>query len=563
MMRRMTTLTKAIPDSRLRRIAPFLLIFIALLILLPANNLLPLIDRDEPRFAQATREMIDRDEWVVPYFNEEYRFDKPILIYWMMRTSYAVFGENEFGARLPSVLSTILLALIVFKMGARWFSVKTGFFAAFALLTCVQILMHGRSAVADMPMVAMVALAQFALFELLHNRDEKYPWSWFWTFYLALGIGFLAKGPVTFAVPILTIPIYRFILWRKPLRFKNLRLLTGIPVVLLIVGAWGIPALIKTGGEFWKVGMVSHVWDRGFETFQGHGAFFFYYLVTALLSLFPWSAFIGDGITAAKMNRSAKNAFLISWLIGTYTLFSFYRTKLPHYVMPAFPAFFLILGQITNPDYHSPRWARRWFWSVIGLMTVIIGIAVTAALAIPFNESLFGLRTALLGGAGIFTSLTLLAICWRQEKIRLLILPLVGVAVSVIFLGSGLRSVNPAVQLQSQLTQMPENTVFGFNKFKEPSLVFYTNHRWETPSTEELNTFLGKPGPRVLLILDKEIRIEDALLMLLPGRKGEIKIHDFSGRLKGVNTDGYEEIDVEGINIARTCYVNVKVFLRR
>ena len=80
------------PSSSRIRFAPLWLALAGLLLFLPGNNLAPLIDRDEPRFAQATREMIQRHEWVVPYFNDQYRFDKPILIYWMMRASYAAFG---------------------------------------------------------------------------------------------------------------------------------------------------------------------------------------------------------------------------------------------------------------------------------------------------------------------------------------------------------------------------------------------------------------------------------------------------------------------------------------
>ena len=134
------------PAFSLIRFAPLWLALAGLLLFLPGNNLAPLIDRDEPRFAQATREMIQRDEWVVPYFNDQYRFDKPVLIYWMMRPCYALFGANEFSARLPSVLSAILLGWLVFWMGRRWFTARAGFLAAFGLLTCLQLVMHARSA---------------------------------------------------------------------------------------------------------------------------------------------------------------------------------------------------------------------------------------------------------------------------------------------------------------------------------------------------------------------------------------------------------------------------------
>ena len=80
---------------------------------------LPLVDRDEPRFAEASREMIERSDYVVPYFNDRYRFDKPPLTYWAQVASYRVFGENPFGARLPTAVAAALTALVIFAWGAR------------------------------------------------------------------------------------------------------------------------------------------------------------------------------------------------------------------------------------------------------------------------------------------------------------------------------------------------------------------------------------------------------------------------------------------------------------
>ena len=80
-------------------------------LLVPGTSSLPLIDRDEPRFAQATREMVDNGEWIIPTFNHDVRFDKPVLTYWMMRGGYVLFGVNEFGARFHSMVCTLLLIL--------------------------------------------------------------------------------------------------------------------------------------------------------------------------------------------------------------------------------------------------------------------------------------------------------------------------------------------------------------------------------------------------------------------------------------------------------------------
>ena len=546
------------------RLAPLWLALAGLLLFLPGNHLVPLIDRDEPRFAQATREMIQREEWVVPYFNNEYRFDKPVLIYWMMRPCYALLGVNEFSARLPSVISAILLAWLVFWMGRRWFSARAGFLAAFGLLTCLQLLMHARSAVADMPMVAMVVLAQWAAWELLHDDGPKYPWRWFWAFYGALGVGFLAKGPVTLVVPLLTLLFFRFAFWRQPIRWSRLKLVAGLAVMLGIMGVWGLPALAKTAGAFWSVGMKSHVYERGLQTFQGHGAFFLYYLATAFVSLFPWIAFSGEGAVYLRRHWTEKNAFLLAWLAGTYLLFSFYRTKLPHYVMPAFPAFFLIIAQALDAPFQRPRWTRVFFSVVISLFVLVAVLVVAAAFLLPFSPSYASLRMTLISGAVVVLALAWLAISWRGEWKKRMLLPLFVVAASAVFLGSGLRHASPVIPLRPLFEKMPANAEFAFYRFKEPCVVFYSGRTVQGLNTiEDVAAFLAKPGPRLVVTQEREVKLEKYLKWAAEqaiGREQPLIIRDYSEELAVIPTNGLNTCSVEGLNIARTAGARLRVF---
>ena len=91
---------------------------------------LPLIDRDEPRFAEASREMIERGNYIVPYFNNQYRFDKPPLAYWAQVASYKIFGENDFAARFPSAVAAALIAVSILAWGARIGGYRVGWWAA-------------------------------------------------------------------------------------------------------------------------------------------------------------------------------------------------------------------------------------------------------------------------------------------------------------------------------------------------------------------------------------------------------------------------------------------------
>ena len=570
------------PDH-LRRFGPAILVALAFLLLLPGNRIIPLIDRDEPRFARATQEMIERGEWAVPYFNSDpamsdearwravfagaasesvgYRFDKPILIYWLMRPCYALLGVNEFSARLPSVICSALLVWLTFQVGARWFSATAGFVAGFGLLTCLQILIHGRLAVADMPMVLCVLAAHYALFELM---DEESPGSrrrWFWLLYGALGIGFLAKGPVAVVTPAVTLLAYRFVFWRQPLPWRRLRLAWGIPLVLAIIAAWGIPALVRTHGLFWRIGIGEHIVARGHESFQGHGSWApYYYLAAGLISLFPWIMFAGDGVQAVRRNWNAKNAFLVSWAAGTYVLFTCYLTKLPHYVLPAFPALLLMLGQAFEPRVTPSRWSTAWFWLANTLLLLVGGAVLAVALGEHFEGAFTGLRWVLFGAAGIVFSLMLLGLLWRAGLRLASVLPLIGLIVNILLLSASLRQITPATQLQSFFQQLPRGTKCGCLDFGEPSLIFYASRSWEMAAdAHALAAFLAGPGPRVVVCQERELRLGDYFKRL---RGQPAKSSDGSGFLKPLDASGCPRRNVQGFNSARGSWVWLRVYYR-
>src|SRR5262249_38649839 len=140
---------------------------------------LPLIDRDEPRFAEASREMIERGDYVVPYFNNQPRLDKPPLTYWAQTVSYRILGENDFAARFPSAVAAALIALSIFGWGQRIGGDKIGWWAAIIFTLSLQTFVHAKAAVADMWLALFVSSAHWGGLELLRygltNSDHRRP----------------------------------------------------------------------------------------------------------------------------------------------------------------------------------------------------------------------------------------------------------------------------------------------------------------------------------------------------------------------------------------------------
>src|ERR1051325_56997 len=265
--------------SSMKRPREYAILFFACVLFHVAGTwALPLIDRDEPRFAEASREMIQRGDYIVPHFNNQLRLDKPPLAYWAQIASFTLFGQSDFAARFPSAVAAALVALTIFAWGSQLGSPRVGWWTAIIFTLSLQTLVHARAAVADMWLVLFMTLAHWAGWELIGeqqtpNAERRTPnaqWKWWFVFYISLALGFLAKGPIAW-IPLLTVASTAS--FARDSRFaQRFKFVRGTLLVLGLGSVWGIPALIQTHGEFFRVGIMHHVVERSFSTMEGHGA---------------------------------------------------------------------------------------------------------------------------------------------------------------------------------------------------------------------------------------------------------------------------------------------------
>ena len=338
-----------------------LLLFFAFLCLYAAGDwALPLVDRDEPRFAEASREMLERGDFIVPYFNNETRFDKPPLIYWLQAGAYKLLGGprgSEFAARLPSGICGALAVVVIAVWGSQLYDPRTGYRAGIMFGLCLQAIVHAHAAVADMAMVAASAAAAWAGWNWLKARQSLEGrgriMGWWAAFWGLLAAGFLAKGPIAW-IPIgmAAWAAHRMERGKRP---GALEWTAGVAVMLGLVGIWGIPALVRTHGEFAAVGLGKHVWRRSVSTLEGHGAktwwsyalMFPFYLVTVWPSFFPWSIWLWPATRALWARRRrwrVEETYLVTGIVLVFGIFTLSRTKLPHYTLPAFPYMALLMA---------------------------------------------------------------------------------------------------------------------------------------------------------------------------------------------------------------------------
>ena len=377
------------------------------------NQALPLIDRDEPRFAEASREMMQSQNWIVPTFNQAPRYDKPPLIYWMQVGCYKILGDNEFAARLPAAVCTALIAILLILWGTRLSDPETGVRAALIFALCIQVFVHGRAAVADPPMVLCVVAAAWLGWEWI-RQPKKHLLAL--TFWVLLALGFLAKGPIAW-VPI---GMAGWLARRtsrdgKPVPASGVWII-GILVMLVIVALWGLPALAQTKGEFAAKGLGEHVVGRSLIAMEGHGAASILgylatlplYFMTVFPSFFPWSIWLPAALRFHKRRPTPEAAYLLSGAILTFGIFTLSRTKLPHYTLPAFPFLALLLAFWWRENKSAAQF-RKVAWGTIAVFTLVPLLGFAPIRSLSVTESMVDVLRPLL------TSNTAVALVDYQE----------------------------------------------------------------------------------------------------------------------------------------------------
>jgi 4-amino-4-deoxy-L-arabinose transferase-like glycosyltransferase len=385
-----------------------ILIALALTLNLAGNSRTSLWDRDEPRYATCTREMRASGDFIHPTFNGEPRYQKPVLIYWLMLIGTAIAGDNPFGARLISSLMGAASCVLTWVLGRRLLGPRVGFLAALMLTTAPLMVIESKLATTDATLGFLIVGCQFALWEL-GKRASRPAAIAFW---ICAALATLTKGPVCLAF-IGASGLVSWIFGGPRVSWSRLEWKWGIPFFALITLPWYVAIGFVSQGEFYREAMGFQILKRVATGIEEHGGFPGYYVVTSLLTLHPWSALLPAALLAAWAKRKNNPAmgFLLGWTIGPLILFECVRTKLVHYYLPAVPACAMLAAWLVLKVSAAEMNLRRWPLGRVslGLLTGV-AIALTVALlagVVVFPWSLRGpcLVMALVVAAGTLLSI--------------------------------------------------------------------------------------------------------------------------------------------------------------
>ncbi len=324
-----------------------LLLFIFLIF--AATSFRPaLLDDADATHAEAAKEMLERNDWVTLHVNGVRYLEKAPLLYWAVAASFKLFGFNTFAVRFPIVLAIVLLALTLYHFGRWAYSERAGLYAAAASGTCVGMYLFTRTMIPEALLTLWFTLAHYCFLRGFFGTGKQK--RWYYGMYASVGVALVTKGLI--GIVFVAGPLGLFLLLTRSLsELKELRLITGVPLALLIAAPWHLLAGWRNPHFFWFYFVNEHFYrflGKRYPRDYNKVPFALYWLMH-LAWLFPWSMAVPLlGLQKPSLDRQAERPRLINlylWLwAGVILVFFNLSTSQEYYTFPSYAPLALLLG---------------------------------------------------------------------------------------------------------------------------------------------------------------------------------------------------------------------------
>jgi 4-amino-4-deoxy-L-arabinose transferase-like glycosyltransferase len=368
--------------------AALFLTLCCLILFLPGFFATPPIDRDEARFAQATRQMVESGDFVDIRFQDDVRYKKPVGIYWLQAAvveTASALGMPRAQARIwlyrvPSLIGAIGAVLLTYWTALAFVTRRGAALAALMMASCVLLGVEARLAKTDAMLLLTVTAAMGALARVYvswqRGEDPAHPpWSAPVIFWTALAGGILLKGPLILMFVGLAIATLA-ILDRSLEWFSRMRPVWGLMWCLVLVLPWFVLIFLRAGETFFADSVGGDMLSK-LGAQESHGAPPGLYLVLFWITFWPGAPLAGMAAPAVWRARREPGAqFLLAWLIPSWIVFEAVLTKLPHYVLPLYPAIaILTAGALERRVLSRSAWLIRgsaWWFAIPAIASVIV-----------------------------------------------------------------------------------------------------------------------------------------------------------------------------------------------
>lgn len=496
---------------------------VCLLALFAGLGSTPLWEPDEPRFAESTRQMVLNGDHLTPRFNGQPRFEKPILFYWLQLPFFAALGPTELAARLPSALAAVGCVALTFLIGVRLFDEAAAWVGALALATLFRFVTYARQGLTDVPAMFFELLALFGFLLASRGATSRLPILAAWA---AVGLAAATKGPVA-VIPV-AVWLCFLLATRDAAGLRRLRVPLGVPIVLALALPWYGYMIAVHGSAFFDIAFDREIAGRITAADVARRGLLYYFNVWPA-DMIPWTPTFVAAVAYAAAARtrldpdSGRGALLLMiWFVVVLVLFSAAGGKLPHYLLPAYPAAALMCGLLVSRA-RSDALALKLWW--VAVAVTILALALSGALV-----SVFLVRSGVATAAPFTLALPVLLllapvavlfVARQRGTLAAAVAMSLGMAASyAVTAGQVLPRVDglhPLASLARSLapTLEPDDRVGYLGGYNAPGLVFYSRHTVDVlRSPAEVAAYLAAPG-RAFCVLSR--RDADAAMALAPG----------------------------------------------
>ncbi len=495
----------------------FLLILISVVLLFIRLGSTSVFQVAEARNSHVAAEMIDRDEYVVPYFNGELRTDKPPLQYYAMLFCYRIGGINETSARFLSALCGILAIAATWIFANRYAGPGVAWWSSIVLLSSIHNIFQFRLATPDPYLIVCHVLSLFCFWEGYQNQRKLY----LWLMFLLWGLAILAKGPVGVVLPAGTVVLY--LLLRKKWSmsaFWGLQPIQGLIIITLVAFPWFYLVHIRTNGEWTRGFFMQHNIDRFLNPTGGHKGPFVLTWIFVLLGLFPFSIFIIRAIGFAWKQRVHNNWLFFNLVAAVVIIltYSLSATKLLNYTTPAYPFLAIVIGSFVFHHINEKTATKKlWVeWAVLALLSIALVPGIYF-----WMQSVAALRKiAMLSILLAVFPITVLLGIYYYKKLRFM------KAFSMIALGAIIENgiffsvLLPALDEQGSVHQMKEliktgEPVIAYRSFNDAFTFYHKQPIVIMNSADALTDFLKKNPHALVLEKARQPHLTDSVQGLI------------------------------------------------
>jgi 4-amino-4-deoxy-L-arabinose transferase-like glycosyltransferase len=466
---------------------------------------------DEPRFAEATRQMFQRGDFLTPYFNGVPRFEKPILLYWLQAVAVAVLGPTELAARLPAALAGIGCVLLLYAIGRSVTSERAALVAALVLATTFRFVTYARLGLTDTPVLFFIVATLYGFVRASSPGSGMAPPLLAWA---CVGLGVLTKGPIGL-LPVVIWAAYALVArdWSLIIRTRPFQ---GAALAAAIALPWYVAMILWYGRAFVDFALGHEIAARALsESFDSPVRGLFYYVKVWPGDTAPWSALVVAavswlGFRWRRLDPATRDAsrFALTWFATVFAVFTLSRTKVPHYVLPAYPAAALLVGVFV--DRLTGVVSDRVWWrvpmAVIATVTVVAGVlsALFVAAVLPDRSVLVALSVpaVLCGGGGALGWAV-----WRQTLLRAtsvlagtLAAAFALIAVVIVPAVDGLKPM-PFLGREASRLAPPGAAIGLLGRYGAPSLIYYSGHNARSLDDDAAVVSFMDADPRAVCVM--------------------------------------------------------------